>query len=523
MYILSSEQISKADAATISGGIASIDLMEHAATLCFQWLHSRLQGQQTPVHIFCGIGNNGGDGLVIARHLLQHGYDVSCYVVNFSDKRTEDFLINYNRLKELGHWPKVIHGENEFPDIAPEHIIIDAIFGNGLTRSPEGFTKELIIHLNNSKAFTLSIDSPSGLFSENPVKDPDAVIVAGHILTFEAPKLSFLLPYNSRFVNSWEVLDIGLDRNTINNFEVFNHFLTRNEIKSIYRPRKKWTHKGSFGHTLIVGGSYGKIGAVSLATQGALRIGSGLVSSFVPKCGYEIMQTSVPEAMVEVDSEKVLTYFNFKAEANVIAIGPGMGTAEKTIQGFIGFLKNNDIPLVIDADALNCISMNPSIIDYVPENSVLTPHPKELERLIGPWDDDYEKLERSKVYAKRNEVILVLKDAHTVVTDGTHTYFNSTGNPALATGGSGDVLTGMIAGLIAQGYPALHAALFGVFIHGMTADITVPYTGHESFIARDILENIGQAMLHLFEDKPNREDSEPSTSTEKEKDDKRKK
>lgn len=513
MYILSSEQISKADAATIATGIPSIDLMEHAATLCFQWLHNRLQGQQIPIHVFCGIGNNGGDGLVIARHLIQHGYTVHCFVVNFSEKRTEDFLTNYNRLKELGHWPIIINGESEFPVIASEDIVIDAIFGNGLARSPEGFTKELIKRINKSRAFTLAIDSPSGLFSESPVTDHESVIMASHILTFESPKLAFLLPTNKHFVNTWEVLDIGLDKSVIQSFEVFNHLLTKSEVQSLYRPRNKWSHKGSYGHTLIIGGSFGKIGAVSLATQGALRIGSGLVSSFVPKCGYQIMQLSVPEAMTEVDSEKVLTYFNYKSEANVIAIGPGMGTADKTVQGFISFLKNNDKQLVIDADALNCISNHPTIIDFVPKHSVLTPHPKELERLIGSWDNDYEKLNRAKDYAKKHELILVLKDALTVITDGTHTYINATGNPALATGGSGDVLTGMIAGLIAQGYPPLHAALFGVHIHGLTADIAVPYTGHESFTATDIFENIGQAILYLFDEKSGNEDNDSAEQT----------
>lgn len=511
MFILSSEQISMADAATIrNNGIASIDLMEHAATLCFQWLHQRLQGKPTQIHVFCGIGNNGGDGLVMVRHLIAHGYSVSSYVVNFSDKRTEDFLSNYNRLKEIGHWPKVIHGKNDFPSISEKDIVIDAIFGNGLSRTPDGFTKELFKTINDSKAFTLAIDSPSGLFSDTNVTDKDAVIIANHILTFESPKLAFLLPDNRQFVNTWEVLDIGLDKNFIQNLNTLNHFTTPDDARLFYKPRKKWSHKGSFGHTLIIGGSFGKIGAVSLCTQGALRIGSGLVSAFVPKCGYEILQTAIPEAMVEVDSDTMLTYFNYKTTANIIAVGPGMGIAERTVKGFTEFLKNNEIPLVIDADALNCISLNPETLEYIPANSVLTPHPKELERLIGPWKHDYEKIEKAKKFALKHKLILVLKDAHTIITDGIQLFFNSSGNPALATGGSGDVLTGMIAGLIAQGYKPLEAAIFGVYIHGLTADIAVPYTGHESFTATDIIENIGQAILYLFDN--DQEQKEKSNS-----------
>ena len=191
--------MAETDKATINiSGITSTELMEHAATQCFQWLHTRLQGQNIKIHVFCGIGNNGGDGLVIARHLHQHGYNVSCYIVNFKEKRTEEFLVNYNRLKELGEWPAVINNENDFPEVAFEDIVIDAIFGNGLTRTPEGFTKNLIEYINTTKVFTLAIDFPSGLFSNATVTDKNAVLNAGHILTFQTPKLAFLLPENNR-------------------------------------------------------------------------------------------------------------------------------------------------------------------------------------------------------------------------------------------------------------------------------------------------------------------------------------
>lgn len=499
MYILTPSQITQADEATIKNSkITSIDLMEHAATLCFEWLHSRLQGQNIKIHIFCGIGNNGGDGLVIARHLFQHGYNVNCYVVNFSDKRSPEFLTNYNRLKEIGKWPKVISDESEFPEVDFEDIVIDAIFGIGLSRKPSGFTKKLIQYINSTKVFTLAIDFPSGMFGDKSVTDKKSVLRAGHTLTFQTPKLAFLLPENNEFINTWEVLDIGLDTNFIENLTPTTHYITKNDVIPIYKSRNKWSHKGTFGHSLIIGGSFGKIGAVTLATKAALKIGSGLVSAYLPKCGYQILQISVPEAMVEVDSEKLLTYYNFKTKPTVIGIGPGMGTADKTAVGFEAFLKENKTPLVIDADAINILSKNVLLLQYLPNKSVLTPHPKELERLLGSWKNDYEKLEKAISFSKKHNVILVIKGAHTTVIHQQQLYINSTGNPALATGGSGDVLTGIITGLIAQGYQPLHAAIFGVYLHGKTADLALQKTSYETFTASTILDYLAEAILDLF-------------------------
>ncbi len=519
MYILSSKQIAQADKATIKNkNISSIDLMEQAATSCFNWLHSRLKGQDIKIHVFCGIGNNGGDGLVIARHLYQHEYNVNCYVVNFSDKRTKEFLTNYNLLKELGHWPIIIQREKDIPEIGFDDMVIDAIFGNGLTRKPSGFTNKLIQYINSSKAYTLAIDFPSGLFSGTSVEDRDAVLKAGHTLTFQTPKLAFLLPENKEFVNTWEVINIGLDENFIRSLDPKIHYITKNEIIPLYLPRNKWAHKGTFGHSLIMGGSFGKIGAITLAIKAALKIGSGLVSAYIPKCGYTILQIAVPEAMVEVDSDTVLTYFNFKTKPTVIGIGPGMGISEKTGLGFEKFLKENKLPLVIDADGINLLSKNQSLIVNVPKNTVLTPHHKELERLIGNWNNDYDKLTKASEYSKKNAVILVLKGAHTVTIDGESLYFNSTGNPALATGGSGDVLTGLITGLIAQGYEPKNAAIFGVYLHGKTADLALIETGFETFTATTILDYLAAAFLDLFqqenEEQLDKENDESSVSDE---------
>jgi len=516
MYILSPKQLTKADKATIlNNNIASIDLMEHAATLCFQWLHSRLQGQNIKIHVFCGIGNNGGDGLVIARHLFQHGYNVKCYIVNFSDKRTDEFLTNYNLIKEFGEWPTVLNNENDFPEVSFEDIVIDAIFGNGLTRKPEGFTKKLIQYLNSTKVFTLAIDVPSGLFCDKTVLPKQVVLRAGHILSFQTPKLAFLLPENKEYINTWEVLDIGLNEDFIHSLKAKLYYILKSDILPLYKPRNKWSHKGTYGHSLIIGGSFGKIGAVTLATKAALKIGSGLVTTYLPKCGYNILQISIPEAMVEVDDEQILTYYNFKTNPTVIGIGPGMGTSEKTAIGFDKFIKENERPLVIDADAINLLAQNKSLLEYLPENTVLTPHPKELERLIGTWKNDYDKLEIASKFSKDYHVIFVIKGTYTAIIDGESIYFNSTGNPALATAGSGDVLTGLITGLIAQGYQPKHAAIFGVYLHGKTADIAIQETGYETFTASSILEYLPNAILDLFNqekiEEVNEENGKPST------------
>lgn len=514
MYILSSQQIAKADKATVKiNEITSIDLMEHAATICFNWLHSRLQGQQIKIHVLCGIGNNGGDGLVIARHLYQHGYNVDCYVVNYSDKRTDEFLHNYNILKELKHWPTIINSKLEFPEISVEDIVVDCIFGNGLSRNPKEFTKDLIQYVNNTGVFTLSIDLPSGLYGEKSVTDFNSVIKAGHVLTFQTPKLALLLPENKDFVRSWETIDIGLDANYIESLNPTIQYITKTEAISYYKPREKWSHKSTYGHSLLIGGSFGKIGAISLAVKGALKAGSGLVSAYIPKCGYSILQTAIPECMVEVDQDDELTFFNFKTKPTVIGIGPGMGTNEATAKGFERFLSENSIPLVIDADALNLLAENPSLLNKVPKNSILTPHPKELERLIGSWKNDFQKLEKAMDFSKKHAVILILKDAITVTIFDEKMYFNSTGNPALATGGSGDVLAGITTGLIAQGYEPLQASILGVYLHGKTAELAVEKICVESFTASTILDYLSDAFLDLFVNDIISEENEQAENT----------
>ncbi|NOQ91590.1 MAG: NAD(P)H-hydrate epimerase, partial [Flavobacteriaceae bacterium] len=315
MKILSVKQIYQADQATIQNKpISSIDLMENAAKLCFDWIENFVNNKSSVFHIFCGIGNNGGDGLVIARKLILANYKVKSYIVNFSEKRSNDFAINYKRLLQIEHKPIELSISSKFPKIESNSIVIDAIFGIGLTRSPQGFVKKIIQNINGLDTTIISIDFPSGLFSEKVVTDEESVIKANYTLTFQNPKLAFFLPDNQNYIDEWNVLDIGLDLEFINTLDTKFETICVKHIKAIYKPRNKFSHKGTFGHSLIIGGSFGKIGAVVLASKSALKIGSGLVSAYIPKCGYNILQTSNPEVMVEVDDENYLQYFNYKTK-----------------------------------------------------------------------------------------------------------------------------------------------------------------------------------------------------------------
>lgn len=499
MKILNPRQIREADQYTIKHkSIPSIELMEHAASLCSSWLMKHIS-RETKIHIFCGVGNNGGDGLVIARHLLDEIYFIKAYVVHFSDNMSDDFITNYQRAEDFGLKLKNIYEADDFPEISDGDVVIDSIFGMGLSKAPRGIAKDIIAYINRSGATVFAIDMPSGLYADKDLDKGQEVIKNAHVLTFETPKLNLLLPDFQEYVKDFTLLDIGLDKNFINSFDSPYHFITVSNIQDILKPRSRFSHKGSFGHVLLMGGSYGKIGAIVLASKAALRSGSGLVTAYVPKCAYEIMQISIPEVMVEVDAESQLEYFNYKTEATIIGIGPGLGTDERTQKALGAFLEKNKLPLVLDADALNILSLNTTFLDYIPKNAILTPHPGELKRLIGDWANDYVKMQKAQAFAQKYQCILVIKGAHTIIVDEHNFYFNSTGNPALAKGGSGDVLTGMITGFLAQGYSALEAAQVAVFLHGATADGFKGRLNQITFTASDIIRNLTTAMTFLFD------------------------
>ncbi|SDI31924.1 NAD(P)H-hydrate dehydratase [Winogradskyella thalassocola] len=503
MKLFSKEQIYEGDKLTTERqNISSTDLMERAGTQIFNWMHARMQGAQVPIHVFCGIGNNGGDGLVLARHLVTHGYNVVTYIVNCSDKRSKDFLINYDRIKSVTKkWPTMLSCKEDFTEIeiGVDDIIVDAIFGIGLNRPPNDWVKVLFQKFKASKAFTLSIDIPSGLYTDKAVEEENAVVYAGYTLSFQSPKLVFFLPETEKYTVQWEVLDIGIDRDYLIKTETEVELISKHEVLPIYKPRRKFAHKGDFGHVMILGGSYGKIGAVNLASRAALSAGAGLVTAYIPKCGYHSLQTAIPEVMVITDdSETHISNINFNIEPTVIGVGVGLGTSAETAKTLEVFLKKNKAPLVIDADGLNILSQKKSLLKLLPAQTVLTPHPKELERLIGKWSNDFEKLEKVKAFSEKYKVIVLIKGAHSITVNKNKLYINTTGNPGMATAGSGDVLTGLISGLIAQGYTPLAATIFGVYLHGKSADISIEDYGYQSLIASHIIETIGEAYIDLF-------------------------
>lgn len=496
MKIFTAEKTRELDKLTIeSQRITSTELMERAALQAFLWLVNHFQDKKTIYHIFCGVGNNGGDGLVIARLLKQNYFDVHVYVVPFSENYSTDFSLNLERLKEYNVTYEFIREDSAFPDIAESHILVDAVFGIGLTREMDHWLQVLIQKINYHAAFKVAIDVPSGLFLHQKTT---VAIQSDVVLTFQLPKLAFYLPDNELFIKEIVLLPIDLDEKAMETILTHQYYIDWNEIKKRYKPISRFSHKGTQGHVLLVGGCYGKIGAMVMASQAALRSGCGLATVFVPKCGYEILQTTTPEAMVITDEnfDKITNIF-FDLKPMAIGIGMGMGQSEETATAFYQFLKANSVPLVVDADGLNILSQHQDWLSLLPKNSILTPHPKELERLIGPWKDDFEKIEKTIQLAQKYQAVVLIKGAFTLLIDGKNVYVNSSGNQALATGGSGDVLSGIIASFRAQGYSALDSALLGVYFHGKTADLAMKDMGYEGFIASDIINYLGKVFLEL--------------------------
>lgn len=500
MKIFTAEQLKQADHCTmVNQGISSDELMERAARLVFQEIHQRLQGEKTPVKIFCGTGNNGGDGLVIGRLLIEHGYEVTVYIVNYSDKRSSDFLVNYDRIKKVtSNWPLVLEEYSEMPVLEPTDLLVDAIFGIGLNRPLAAWISDLVRGINASGSYVVAVDLPSGMNTDGPAEKSDAIVRADFTITFQAPKLAFFLPDTGPYVGHWKALDIGLDREFLDQLPVDVHLVGKREALDLYRPREKFSHKGIYGHALLVGGSYGKMGSICLTAGATMRSGAGMATVFIPGCGYDIVQNQLPEAMVISDvNHRFISDIRFDLEPSVICFGVGAGKREETSRAFEDLLNNVKDPMVIDADGLNLLAEKPELLGSVPPGSVLTPHLRELQRLTGSWKDDFDKLEKVRALAEQHQVLVVLKGAHTTITTGKETFINTTGNPGMATAGSGDVLAGVITGLISQGYSSFEAAVLGVYLHGKAGDIAARELSFQGMIAGDITDRLGAAFLEL--------------------------
>ncbi|MDD4696057.1 MAG: NAD(P)H-hydrate dehydratase [Fermentimonas sp.] len=501
MKILTSQQIRNVDTETIKReAISSLELMKRASTAFYNWFIEKYSNKHTSVLLFSGIGNNGGDGLVIARLLYKSGYNVKVCVVEYSNRYSEDCVHNLRRAKAENISIIKIADESQIPDISKYDVIIDGIFGTGLSREVSGIAESVIKRINDSGITVLSIDVPSGLFLE---RKTTFAVKAAETVTFQIPKLALFLPENHLFTGNVTIIDIGLNKRSISETESYIYFTEKQDIRNLLKPLSKFAHKGTEGHVIIIGGSLGKCGSVCLSTKAALKTGCGLVTAYLPKCGMQVIQINFPEAMaIEDNGEKYITSIDFEIKPDAIGLGIGMGQNVDTQKALHDFLISNNIfPLVIDADGLNILAKNQDWLKLLQPNTILTPHPGELSRLIGEWSDDYDKIQKTRLFAQEYNLIVVVKGAYTLIIDSENIYVNSSGTPALATAGSGDVLTGMITSLLAQGYKPIDAARVGVYLHGITSDMTMQTIHPRSFIASDIIENIGNAYSNLEKDR----------------------
>ena len=482
--ILNVSQTREADNHTIlKEEISSFALMGQASLAFVKAIEPLLQRSQK-IAIVGGVGNNGGDGFAIARILRNKKYNIQPFLVQFKDTLTPDCIINYDKL----HDTIIINSTSEIPSFSEYDVIIDGIFGFGLSRPITGFTKQVIENINKAKKTVYAVDVPSGLYCDT-LPDSETIVQADTVVSFQRPKLSFFFPENGNYVKNWKTVDIGLDEEFVQRQDS-KHFILNEKIVEVLATRPRQSHKGDYGHTLLIAGSYGKMGAATLSSKACLRSGTGLLTTYVPKCGYQIIQSSIPEAMCLTDeNEEFVTQLPEISKYDVVGIGPGLDTNEKTVQVVKKLLSESKNPLVIDADAINIISQNEELISLLPKNSILTPHIKEFDRLVGKSNTSTERFQKQLEFSAKHQCVVVLKNAYTVISSPEgNLYFNTSGNQGMATGGSGDVLTGIITGLLAQNYSSLHAALLGVYFHGKAGDEAASKKGYNALIASDIID-----------------------------------
>ena len=484
-------------------GIGEIELMERAASAAAFEIMSRWRPGKRFV-VFAGPGNNGGDALAVARLLAEQGYDsIEVFLFNTPTMklskacaRNRDLLAKMENVK----FTEVVN-EFIFPPLGKNDVVIDGLFGAGLNEPIKGGFTSVVQNINESQAYIVALDVPSGLFGEwNTGTDRRNIIRANLTLTFQFKRLSFFFAENAVNVGECKVLDIDLNRDIIMKTTSIYYLLEDYEVRNLLRRRPDHCNKYDFGSLLLVAGRYGMLGAAVLASRAAMRAGVGMVTVHSPRCGLDVLQTSVPEALFDADKNDIITTdIVMSRRYNTVALGPGIGTNEMTIDAIDRFLKNRNLPCVLDADALNCIAARPMLLESIPQKSILTPHAAEFERLFGKFDTEEERLKKAVDVAKEYKLIIVLKAHHTMVVDNTgKVYINTTGNSGMATAGSGDVLTGIIAGLLAQGYSPQCSAIMGVYIHGAAGDLARRIHGSYGRMASDIVDNIGRAISDIM-------------------------
>ncbi len=499
--IFSSEQVRKADQYTIRNEpVSSADLMERAATACVDWLFNRQDIEGKEVLILCGPGNNGGDGIAIARMLHMQRQKVTVFVPDDPDRQSADFTLNLQRAIGCGVNIRS-HDSFGINRVNNDTILVDALFGSGLSKPPEGKYKDLVGSINKCNCVKVAIDIPSGLFADKPIApSTDTVVKADYTLSFQFPKLAFLFAENEYYTGDWQVLHIGLHTGFISSEPCKNYFVEYDDVKALLKPRSRFSHKGTYGHALLIGGSKGKTGAAVLMSKACLRSGAGLVTAHIPACGHAIIQSTVPETMASVDeNENECTQVPNLSAYSAIAAGPGIGTGKNTAAMLKLLIQEASAPLLLDADALNILADNPTWLAFLPKGTVLTPHPGEFARLAGKTSNGFHRLELLREMCIKYSLNIVLKGAYTVTCSPLgNCYFNPTGNPGMATGGSGDALTGIITALLAQGYNSTEACILGVYLHGRAGDLAAGEYGYEALIAGDIISNLGKAFVELY-------------------------
>jgi NAD(P)H-hydrate epimerase len=471
--------------------------MERAATQCVEWISARFTKDNLFV-VLCGSGNNGGDGLAIARMLHYSGYGVKAFMLQLGEL-SADCNANMQRLQKMdGYLLDIMQPDTFITDIPGNIVIIDAILGTGLNRPVQGWVADFIRQINRLPNRKIAIDVPSGLPADS-VPDGDAAIVkANDTLSFQFSKRSFYHPETGIYSGVVHILDIGLDKTYIEATHTHYYTIDRSTVAEIYRPRNPFGHKGDYGHALIIGGSYGKIGAIILSTKAALRAGAGLVTGLVPQCGYDAIQSAAPEVMCRTNGERQIEKITEWDKADAIGIGPGLSTSNGAARAFAEFIEACKQPIVADADAINLLAKQNELLTKIPANSIITPHPKEFSRLFGESNNSMTQLEQARTHAMKYNIFIVLKGHYTqVVTPEGDCWYNTTGNAGMATAGAGDVLTGIITGLLAQQYSPSEAALLGVYLHGLAGDFAAGKNSQEAMIAGDIIKNLGKAFQFI--------------------------
>lgn len=500
MKIFTSAQIRELDKYTIEHEpITSINLMERAAAVLTKSI-TALWGRDTRVVVFAGPGNNGGDALAVARMLIDSNYDVQVFLFNTSGHLSDDCKKNRDRLKNMRNLKHFVEVTQEFdpPVLGKGMLVVDGIFGSGLNKPLTGGFASLVKYINASEAQVVSIDIPSGMMSEDNTYNVRANIIRANVtLTLGSKKLCMMMPDNQPLLGDTYVLDINLSAEFIEKTESQYSIVEAENIRAMMKPRSPFAHKGDMGHALLVAGSYGMAGAAVLASKACLRSGVGKLTIHTPKRNYDIMQISVPEAIMQMDKEE--TIFSQPADTSgyeAIGIGPGLGQNENTAIAVIAQIRSNKTPMVIDADALNILASHRAWMQQLPEGLILTPHPKELDRIIGSSSgDDFERLTRARELAQQLRAYVLLKGHFSALCmPNGHIVFNSTGNAGMATAGSGDVLTGIITGLLARGYSRGDAAVMGMYLHGLAGDLAAEALGYESMTASDIIKYLPKAF-----------------------------